>query len=76
MSNGPAALVLQLLRAFSKFSNTNKRQYFRKNDWISNGKSLIVGYDVSHPTGEMREDRIDKKPPTQASIVGVLYLFK
>ena len=44
---------------------------FRAQDWIRNGKTLVIGYDVAHPPGVSREDRLDKKPPVDPSVVGV-----
>ena len=43
---------------------------FTQNAWITNNKTMIIGYDVAHPPPQLRSEILDKKPPLSPSVVG------
>ncbi|KAJ1356308.1 hypothetical protein KIN20_014002 [Parelaphostrongylus tenuis] len=44
----------------------------KKDRWIANGRTLIVGYDVAHPGKQTRDEIVNKMPPEKPSVVGVI----
>uniref|UniRef100_A0A0N5AXQ2 Piwi domain-containing protein n=1 Tax=Syphacia muris TaxID=451379 RepID=A0A0N5AXQ2_9BILA len=48
-------------------------EQFSATKWISNGKTLIIGYDVCHPDPQPKHERRLKLPPTQPSVIGISF---
>ncbi|VDK63916.1 unnamed protein product [Cylicostephanus goldi] len=43
---------------------------FAHNRWIAGGAALVLGYDVSHPAKQTREEILNRIPPQKSSVVG------
>ncbi|CAJ0592480.1 unnamed protein product [Cylicocyclus nassatus] len=43
---------------------------FARNRWIASGDTLVLGYDVSHPVKQSKEEILSRSPPQKPSVVG------